>query len=111
MAPPTAVAWASILNNVDHSAVPAVSWAFALMSPIERAASGSFKMIMKSPPTNGAMENPIAVRSGTLDRRILTASVKRAAEKLFIVHLLSGAGSNPQDSPVPQPVAWADCQH
>jgi hypothetical protein len=41
-------------------------------------------MIIKSPPMKGITENPIAVKSGTLERRILRVSAHKAAEKLFI---------------------------
>src|ERR1041384_97961 len=106
MAPPTAVACARRLNKVDHSAVPAESWAFALMSPIVRAASGSFKMTMKRPPTSGASEKPMAVKNGIFERRILSVSVQRAGRRLFILHLVSIAGNDLRDFAAQPQVLW-----
>src|SRR5215204_3793001 len=130
IAPPTATACARTLKNVGQSATPASSWALALINPILRAASGSFMMIINKPSTSGAIENPIAVKSGTLERRILRISVQSAEEKEFMIrspcsledhfvrgqplaltYQLSVAKNVLQDSVVPPQAGWVDCPH
>src|SRR5689334_21534525 len=82
--PPAATACARKLKKDVQSAVPVSIWAFALFNPIDFTASGFFRMIMKSPPANGAMQKPMAVKIGTFERIILSVSAQRAEEKLFI---------------------------
>src|SRR6266496_343053 len=82
--PPAATACARKPKKDAQSAVPVNICALVLISPMDFAASGSFKMIMNNPPANGAMQNPIAVNNGTLERIILRVSTPRAEEKLFI---------------------------
>ncbi len=40
---------------------------------------------MKSPPINGITEKPMAVKSGTFERRILSVSVQRADVNVFML--------------------------
>src|SRR5690349_16702180 len=98
--PPAAIAWARNPKKDGQSAVPVSICAFVVIRPSDLAASGSFRITMKSPPANGAMQNPMAVNSGTLERVIFKVSENRAAEKLVIAHLRSGAGNAPRDLPV-----------
>ena len=81
-----AVACDCILKNEDQSAEPAVNCAFVLINPIVFAASGSLRMIMNNPPTSGAMENPSAVKNGTVDLRIFKNSIHNAEIKFCMIH-------------------------
>lgn len=72
--PPTAMACARKFRKAGQSAVPVRSWALRVMIPNARAASGFFRMTMKSPPIHGNIEKPSMVKSGTFERRILRVS-------------------------------------
>ncbi len=63
---------------VGQSATPATSWALALIRPIERAASGSLRMIMNTPLTTGRIRNPSPVSSVTVERRAFKNSAHNA---------------------------------
>ncbi len=72
-------------NYATQSAPPAANRALALIKPIERVCSGSFKMIIKSAPARGMREKPMTVNNDTLERRALSASAQRAEAKAFIL--------------------------
>lgn len=66
-------------------------------------------MIMNKPTIKGVMENPIAVKSGTLERRILSVSAHSEGRKPFTLHLPLIAESVLQGFVVPQPGGLEGC--
>src|SRR5512147_2456092 len=83
--PPAATACARKPKREGQSAVPVSSCAFVVINPRDLAASGSFKMTIKSPPASGAIEKPMAVTSGTFERNIFNVSIQSAEENSVIL--------------------------
>lgn len=80
---PTDIPCETKSKNADHSVPVIIKWAFWLISPIERAAAGSFRMSMNKPPTRGAREKPSVVKSGSFERQAFSVSTHNEDKKLF----------------------------